>query len=418
MPPIAVEDGAAPSVKEEKEKKPAKHEPSVFGGSCFADELKVYYEKLFPVNIFYKWLSYGRDPSESYFVNREFSFTLEGDLYLRFLSFKDQKMLKAELVKNNPIKIDLGAVYDNISDKQNRKPREREYVLDIDMTDFDDVRICCKDADICPRCWPFMTIAIRCLHAALTEDFGFRHLLWVYSGRRGIHCWVADRISREMTSSCRNGLTSYLDVLTEPNPKRPKIVSKIHPFMERTLVILREYVDDMVVSKQRWADSTEWWVKILRMYMDTEKRDELESRIMAEEDGATRWEIFKTVVDQQQSKKHRFYFEEVLFHLLYPRLDVNVSTGLNHLLKAPFCLHPKTNRVCVPIDVERLEDFDPFKVPTGSSLMAELENYSKDDDTPDCKKTSLRPYVELFGRFVKRLLEKAPKRPDDVDLEF
>lgn len=43
--------------------------------------------------------------------------------------------------------------------------------------------------------------------------------------------------------------------------------------------------------------------------------------------------------------------------------------------------------------------------------MEELESYSKDDDTPDAKKTSLRPYVEHFGNFVKRLLAKAPKRP-------
>lgn len=33
---------------------------------------------------------------------------------------------------------------------------------------------------------------------------------------------------------------------------------------------------------------------------------------------------------------------------------------MNHLLKAPFCVHPKTGRLCVPIDPERAEDFDPL----------------------------------------------------------
>ena len=44
------------------------------------------------------------------------------------------------------------------------------------------------------------------------------------------------------------------------------------------------------------------------------------------------------------------------------RLDIAVSKGMNHLLKAPFVIHPKTGRVCVPFRVAKVDSFDPDKV--------------------------------------------------------
>ena len=103
-----------------------------------------------------------------------------------------------------------------------------------------------------------------------------------------------------------------------------------------------------------------------------------------------------------------------VFRYTYPRLDINVSKMRNHLLKSPFCVHPKTGRVCVPIQAKDIDTFDPFSVPHLGQLMQELDDFDKqhaDDDTlrsslPNWKKTSLKGYFEPF---IKNFLEPLQK---------
>ena len=119
---------------------------------------------------------------------------------------------------------------------------------------------------------------------------------------------------------------------------------------------------------------------------------------------------------------------EFVFKYTYPRLDINVSKMQNHLLKSPFCVHPKTGRVCVPIDPDQMDahhpngGFDPFTVPTLGQLARELDDYHKQESEAaedkktvlqhDWQKTSLKKYFDVFEKGFLEPIEKEWRREE------
>ena len=124
--------------------------------------------------------------------------------------------------------------------------------------------------------------------------------------------------------------------------------------------------------------------------------------------------------------------QDIVLEYTYPRLDIEVSKKLNHLLKSPFVVHPGTGRVCVPIDTRNLDGFDPLGVPTVTELLADIDEWTAPVDGPkdgkgiqDWEKTSLRPYVEYFRSFVLALMKdemgtttKIKREQANNDIEF
>ena len=238
------------------------------------ERLKKYYEFIFPYKELFQWLSYYQisksrrplaqsegknteDAQESeYFFKREFSFTLKNDIYCRYLSFKSPQSLHETLIEKVPHKIDIGAVFNlppknhNSAEKSVFTPQEKEMVLDIDMTDYDDVRTCCEGAAVCEKCWKFMAVAVDIIDKALKEDFGFDDMLWVFSGRRGIHCWICDDFGRGMKGEVRASIMDYLSVNlgNEMNSNRVSLPDKIHPALKRAFSIIGNRFKEIVIE--------------------------------------------------------------------------------------------------------------------------------------------------------------------------
>lgn len=150
---------------------PAQRHADIIPDGFNANYLKAYYGKVFPHSDIFKWMCYGHDGKHpgcdpTYLSRREFSFTLDNDIYLRFQSYTSAYELESSIKEKCPFKIDIGPVYSVNPAKRHAyaqtgdnvfTPVERELIFDVDITDYDDVRFCCSGADICLDCWPLMT---------------------------------------------------------------------------------------------------------------------------------------------------------------------------------------------------------------------------------------------------------------------
>lgn len=450
-------------------------EPQKLSKPSSADML-FYYERILPFRHIFQWLNHLPKPSKD-FTMREFAYEFRSGAYQRYNSFSSPEEFKKLVVAANPTRFEVGAVY-AVNPKERRnlpksamKPLSKELVFDIDLTDYDSIRTCCSGTDICKKCWKFIQVASRVISQALKEDFGFDHFIWVFSGRRGAHCWVSDARARSLDEATRKSIVEYLDVLGGRTYKGGKtslsLKKPYHPHIERSLELLRTHFEEVVLEDQNpWATSgssdEETWTKVdelLSFIPDPLHRAALKSKwkdSTGYSSSRAKWDDINAVAQkvlkhQSQVSQLNDAKKEIIMYYMYPRLDIEVSKQLIHLLKSPFCIHPGTGNVCVPFDPTRnisgrsSDDeygFNPMNAPNLSKLQDEIEIYdakriSRGSSQPsldtenndaessrvaDYEKTSLKPYIQYFSSFVNNLLKnelKTSKRDRDEDpLEF
>ncbi|KAL9098980.1 MAG: hypothetical protein Q9163_005457 [Psora crenata] len=393
-----------------------------------------FYQRLFPFRFLYQWLNHSVKPTTD-FCHREFAFTLQNDAYLRYQSFRSGDLLRKQVLQLNPSRFEIGPVYS--ADPRDRKalrkstafcPIAKELVFDLDLTDYDEVRTCCNKANICHRCWSFVTMAIKVVDVALRDDFGFEHIIWVYSGRRGAHGWISDKRARDMDDSKRRALAGYLEVIKggSQSGKKVNVKRPLHPHLARSLEILKPHFARDILEGQNPFATADGSERLLSLLPDAALSAALRKKWDAapNRSSTSKWAdidvLAKSGASQNLDGKALLEAkQDIVLEYTYPRLDVEVSKKQIHLLKSPFVIHPGTGRVCVPINLDKVEKFDPLGVPTVTELLGEIDEYDgrqmqvdRDGEaegeelkkTPDYEKTSLKPYVEYFKTYVASLL--------------
>lgn len=396
-------------------------------GNISSTDFEHYYTNLFPFKPVFQWLNHQSEINNitNDIVNRELAMSFKSGAYKRYVSVNSLSNFKETIISYNPVRFEIGAIYDKpprdreILLKNELNPLYKELIFDIDMDDYDSFRTCCKGAAVCDKCWKFITIAMKIINIALENDFGFKNYIWIFSGRRGAHCWISDQRAMQLNYLERKNILDYLNVIKDRSlSKRLNLRRPYHPHLLRSLNLLKPIFTDFILLEQDpWRDDANAFETLLTNLFDRQHMESLKTFWTKNPNRSSldKWKDIDQIAQSnfinstnnsnsknQNLRKKEFMNklqeckEDIIMLTLYPKLDVEVTKQVNHLLKSPFCIHPATGKICVPIN----NDFNPDMAPMLSKIQFEFESLNGSNN-----KTSLEPFILYFQDYVDKLNE-------------
>ena len=380
---------------------PPPRENAIAAGAVHAEETRqatsYYYKNLFPTKSVHAWASraWVVDGPEAY--KREWGWEgYDGSPFVRWLSCPTSESLGKMVAGGSVGKINMGAMFTTDPGRRfqttvDMETTRREFVIDIDWTDYKGSST--KIAE-CDRAWPLIAVGLETVGRVLREAFGFEHLLFVYSGRRGGHVWVCDERASLMNDQERSAVSDFLSAKEKNGELQWRFLIEHPNFNTISKSLMVPFFKQVGIAPESEKGLGLFDIAFQRKQF----LEKLGDRVLRDIGAAvglcdTPLEAVN-MIEAYCTRSHLTWlwdkYEQAIWDLLGPRIDANVSKKTNHTLKIPFSVHPKTGRISVPILGDYLHTF-PVKdrAPTVCQLRDSAE-----------ARATLQKAVELFDKFV------------------
>lgn len=96
----------------------------------------------------------------------------------------------------------------------------------------------------------YLNVAAKLLTDMLRDDFDFENCLWVFSGRRGVHCWICDPEARNMNNEMRTAVTQYCNISAgNENSGKVQLSYPLHPTLRKAFDFLMPHFEEIVIKE-------------------------------------------------------------------------------------------------------------------------------------------------------------------------
>lgn len=409
-----------------------------------------FYQTRFPLVLIEKLFGneFGMSSNEI-FESRNFSFVLPDKnggrpIVTQYQSFRTPIELQDAFFARPPLRIEIGSrgfepasmmklIESQLSNRGDIDPylmHTKELVFDVDITEWQDIRVCscvqpiqteiCRycgcatDADseqaailgvcecakieqkLCSRCWCNAKASMLIMHFILTQRFGFREILFVFSGSKGYHCWVFDDKAKYMSEVQRSAIVNYF--LPWLNSRRIELKNEVG-FDDLEEDLLEGIFQDTVLAGEAFSlkhEKTNLHLDAL-LELPTQCSDAqemfatmLDSAIVEKWTAFQTWEHLKAFIHcNLPSYRAKTYIKRIMYSYMFPRIDIPITKQIKHLIKLPYSLHPSTKLISIPILPYEFLSFDPSDCPNVTDSAAIEQSMQETESEVDFMRNAL-----------------------------